>query len=191
MTEKKKEDPPDDGAVLSPDDLDISTEDNVVEIDEGRYVISPSGSQPNATDSSIPDRETANDEVENQPSEELTGDDVHEWLEDRLDSADSKYAFDVTASFEGSVEQKSLFSNDVVTTFENLVIWYAQHVGGDTPIEDVLGILLVESNLAVRFPADSLEAFARTHGLDGQDSIDGLLDVARDAGGIRFSPGDG
>jgi len=81
-----------------------------------------------------------------------------------------------------------MFSNDVVTTFENLVVWYANHLGGDTPVEDVLGILLMESNLSIRFPADSLDAFAATHGLDDEDAIASLVVAARDAGGIRFPP---
>ena len=182
----------DDGGVLSPDELDIRNEENVVELEEGRYVISPGGREPNVPGSveSTPSPPQPGVE-EGETNGELTESDVHEWIEDRLRSADSKYAFDVSASFEGDLSQKALFSNDVVTTFENLVVWYAHHAGGDTPVEDVLGILMVESNLSVRFPAESLEAFAESHGLDGEDSLDSLFGVARETGGIRFSSGNG
>lgn len=193
MPEQSDESPgKDDGGVLSPDELDISDEENVVELEEGRYVISPGGREPKVPD---PFEETqpapGSTEAEADASPELTEEDVHDWIEARLESADSKYAFDVTASFEGRIGQKALFSNDVVTTFENLVVWYATHAGSDTPVEDVLGILLVESNLSVRFPAESLLSFAEAHGLDVDDSIETLLEVARESGGVRFSAGDG
>lgn len=181
----------DDGTVLSPDELDISNEENVVELEEGRYVISPGGGEPSVPERPEPSPEPAgSDPGEGDSVADLTEAEFHEWIETRLEAADSKYAFDVTASFEGRISQKAMFSNDVVTTFENLVVWYAHHAGGDTPVEDVLGILLVESNLSVRFPPDSLRAFAESHGLDGQDSLESLFEAARDAGGVRFSAGD-
>ena len=195
MTDDPADEPtPEDGGVLSPDELDISDEDSVVEIDEGRYVISPGGKEPRVADAPAEDPPSSRseiDETEPDATDELTETEVHEWIEARLEGADSKYAFDVTANFEGDLAQKALFSNDVVTTFENLVVWYAQHAGGDTPVEDVVGILLVESNLSVRFPPEMLLAFAEAHGLDGEDSIAALVEVARQAGGLRFSASDG
>lgn len=193
MPEETDEPPEkDDGGVLSPDELDIRNEENVVELEEGRYVISPGGREPNVPSRAKSTPSTPRTDVDDsETNEELTESDVHEWIEDRLLSADSKFAFDVSASFEGDVSQKALFSNDVVTTFENLVVWYARHAGGDTPVEDVLGILLVESNLSVRFPAESLQAFAESHGLDGEASLESLFEVARESGGIRFSSGNG
>ena len=183
--------------MLSPDELDITSEDNVVELDDGRYVISPGDREPNVSDVPVPEDETSPEDgtsrtmVEDRsPARELSEDVVHDWLEDRLEAAESKYAFDVTARFEGSVSQRALFSNDVVATFENLVVWYATHAGSDTPVEDVLAILLMESNLSIRFPPDSLRAFASAHGLDGSDPLERLFAAARDAGGIRFPPGD-
>lgn len=177
----------DDGAVLSPEELDISDEESVVEIEEGRYVISPGnrgpsvpGGPPDESDHTDADGAGAGSDGE------LTEADVHEWIEARLSAADSKYAFDITANFEGRLSQKALFSNDVVTTFENLVVWYATHAGGDTPVEDVLGILLVESNISVRFPADSLSRYAESQGLDETDTLEALYAAARESGGIRF-----
>lgn len=191
VDEPTDESPPEDGTVLSPDDLDITAEDSVVELDDGRYVISPGGSEPNVTGQSGRQSGSPRPGVEKISSPSLSEDVVHDWLKARLDAADSKYGFDVTARFEGSVSQRALFSNDVVTTFENLVVWYATHAGSDTPVEDVLGILLMESNLSIRFPPESIQAFARAHGLDGDDSLEDLFDVAREAGGIRFSRDNG
>lgn len=190
MDEKQTDDEsPDEGAVLSPDDLDITAEDAVVEIDDGRYVISPGGgppSVPETTERSAEPTTRADEDAVGVP--ELSDDVVHEWLADRLRASDSKYAFDVTARFEDTVSQRALFSNDVVTTFENLVIWYANHAGSDTPVEDVLGILLLESNLSVRFPVDSLRAFAAAQGLDGTDTLEDLFAATTSSGGIRFPP---
>lgn len=190
MVEEPTDEPQaEDGAVLTPDDLDITAEESVVEIDDGRYVISPKGSEPSVTDESMRERASTRPDVETEsPTQSLSEDDVHDWLKRRLEAADSKYGFDVTALFEGTVSQRALFSNDVVTTFENLVVWYATHVGSDTPVEDVLGILLMESNLSVRFPAESLQAFAAAHGLDGEDSLKDLFSATRTSGGIRFPP---
>ena len=189
--DKEDESAPDDGAVLSPDELDITEEEGVVELDEGRFVISPGGNQPNVSppQPNPPDR-NERDEGDRSQTVELSEDAVHEWLERRLESADSKFAFDVTARFEGEVAQRSLFSNDVVTTFENLVVWYATHAGSDTPVEDVLGILLMESNLSIRFPPESIEVYASAHGLDEEDPLSDLFDLVRQGGGVHFPPDD-
>lgn len=180
----------DEGAVLSPEELDISDEENVVELEEGRYVISPGSHEPKVPSGLDASSEpSATGDEPGEPGDELTEADVHEWIESRLRDADSKYAFDATASFEGRISQKALFSNDVVTTFENLVVWYATHAGGDTPVEDVLGILLVESNLSIRFPAEALKRYAATQELDEDDSLEALFAAVRESGGIRFEAG--
>lgn len=175
------------GAVLSPDELDITAEDAVVEIEDGRYVISPSGEQPRIADPENVDPAPAKDPSTG-PS--VSGEAAHGALVERLRMADAKYGFDITARFEGTISQRELFSNDVVTTFENLIVWYATQAGSDTPIEDVLGILLLESNLTIRFPAESLRAFVAAEGLSGTDSVEDLLEATREAGGIRFPPDD-
>ena len=181
--------PNDEGAVLSPDELDITAEDAVVEIEEGRYVISPSGEEPRVSNLEASDGEAP---AVDRPSRDrsISGEAAHGALAHRLRAADAKFGFDITARFEGTVSQRELFSNDVVTTFENLVVWYATQAGSDTPIEDVLGILLLESNLTVRFPADSLRAFVEAQGLEPEDSVEALLAATREAGGIRFPPED-
>lgn len=150
MTEDKSEDESAaDGTVLSPDELDITREKSVVELDEGRYVISADGAAPSVPEEEVTPTKPADiEEVDSAPPT-LTEQDVTEWLNDRLSSVDSKYAFHLSGQFEGHLSQKSLYSDDVVTTFEDLLVWYASHVGGDTPVEDVLEILLAESDLGI------------------------------------------
>jgi len=177
----------DEGAVLSPDELDITDEENVREIGEGRYVISPGSGPPNVKDAEAMAPESGSRDPAR--PDDIDIDDVHGWLQSHLESSSSEYAFDVTARFEGRVKQNALYSNDVVTTFENLVSWYAHHAGGDTPVEDVLGLLLLESNLSVRFPVESLVAFAEDHELEESDSLAALFEAARESGGITFRPG--
>jgi hypothetical protein len=179
----------DDGRVLSPDELDITDDEHVAEIDEGRYVVSPNdpigdvGSQaestPPAEPTSEPDPEPADDPVE------LTETDVHEWLEGQFDDSGSRYGFDVTAKFDGTVRQRQMVSNDVVTIFESLVLWYAQQIDNQTPVEEVLGILLREANVPIRYPAASLKQMVETTDLSPDDSIADLL-RAVDEDGFRL-----
>lgn len=184
------EEPPEseDGTVLSPDELDITSEESVIEIGESRYVISPGEGTPTLPEEQTDDLgEEENDLEEDTPrKKDIDSEEVHEWLESHLKASESEYAFDVTARFEGQVEQSALYSNDVVATFESLVKWYAHHVGEDTPVEEVLGLLLIESTLSVKFPVESLINFASSHGLDDSDSISKLYDATREAGGITF-----
>lgn len=171
--------------VLTPEELDITDDDRVAEIEEGRYVISSDASSPSVSD---PDTE---DDVPADGSPEptaLTDEAVRGWLCETVGSADARYGFDVTAKFGDSVERQELFSNDVVTTFENLLVWYAQHVGGDTPVEEALGILLMESNVPVRYPAATVHGLVSACGLDRGSSIGDLLDTLDDADGVRFPP---
>ena len=160
----------DDGRVLAPDELDISDDDHVAEIDDGRYVVSPDdpingAPGPGAAQSSAKgtaDPQLAEDEPPAEPvpekspapeprtepraepeQPELTERRVHEWLHTEFEDNNSRYGFDVTGKFDGAVRQRQMMSNDVVTIFESLVLWYAQHIDSDTPVEEVLGILLM------------------------------------------------
>ncbi|MFB6299756.1 MAG: hypothetical protein ABEH65_05795 [Halobacteriales archaeon] len=186
----------DDDAVVSPDELDISDNDKVVEIDEGRYVIGTSGGKPRQPPDSDPPI-SSNEQDTEQPSSgndqptqdgevELSDEVVHEWLEEYLDNIRSDYGFDITAKFDGEVKNQQLFSNDVVTSFENLLLWYSQQVGGNTPIEEVLGILLVEANIPIKYTPEVLHAMMNKQGLDEDDSIGDLLAAANDNDGFEL-----
>lgn len=170
---------PDEGPVLSPDDLEITDDDNVTEIDEGRYVISPGGSSPSSPASDDPPS------PDTPAGPDLTDEAVQAWLAEKFGAADAHYGFHITGKFDDGVHHHTLLTNDVVTAFENLVRWYARHAGGDTPIEEVLGILLSESSTTIEFPPSAMQSLVAAHDLDRSDSIGQLLDSV-DRRGLSF-----
>lgn len=216
---KGQDDPSDrdDGKVLAPDELDITDDEHVAEIEEGRYVVSPndpiddtdtpataptdSASQGPPTDEGRtkpgpepapdPDPQTQsqsqpNPAPERAPEPELTEQRVHDWLEAEFDGANSRYGFDVTAKFDGPVQQRQMMSNDVVTIFESLILWYAQHIDTSTPVEEVLGILLMESNVPIRYPPEALQRIVQSSGLRPSDSIADLMEAIDADDGLKF-----
>lgn len=176
-----------DGKVLSPEELDITEDQRVHELDDGRYLIS--GEDDPSDQSRSPDDIPSGPSPASTDVGDVDADAVHGWLADRLEAADSRYGFDITAVFEGEVVRQELFSNDVITTFENLLVWYAQHVGGDTSVEDVLGILLAESTAPIRLPPDAVVAITRAYGVDDTDTIADLHEHVQREGGLRFPAG--
>lgn len=184
MVSDQGESTEEDGKVLSPDELDITSDDSVEEIDEGRYVISPDESSPVPVDTAA---EPPDDPIEQGPERELTDDLVHEWLHAELEGANSQYGFDISAKFDGGVDQETLYSNDIVTTFENLLLWYAQRAGGDTPVEEVLGILLLESSVPITFPPRTIHEFIAQYDLKRSDTIGDLIDGVKDDD-VQFPP---
>ncbi|WP_123537190.1 DUF7500 family protein [Halosimplex salinum] len=181
---------PDDGPILSPDELDITQDEHVAEIDDGRYVVSPGKpiedvpTVDDGSDSTEPDPEPTPDSEPERA--ELTERDVHEFLEQQFDDSNSRYGFDITATFDGSVQQRQMVSNDVVTIFESLVLWYAQQIDGKTPVEEVLGIMLMEANVPVRYPPASLQALLESTDLSPEDSIADLIAAVGDKDGFRL-----
>lgn len=193
MADDEEAEPPtaDEGKVLSPDELDITDDERVFELDEGRYVISASG-EPTEVREAIDARSTQPPSAPTEPPETgVDEDEVRRWIADYVSGSRSQYGFDITAKFEGSVSRHELFSDDVVTTFENLLGWYGHHLGGETPLDEVLGILLMESNVQVRYPTESLARFVADADLGPDDTIGDLLDSVEAAGGfrIRSEPG--
>lgn len=192
-----------DGTILGPEELDITEEENVLEIDDGRYVIStdknnppePSASTstservPGSTDGVNTSQLDQEQHRENDPLDISTLDqtEVHRWMDIHFQKSDTRYGFDITGKFDGAVSQHHLFSNNVVTAFENLVLWYAQQVGGDTPVEQVLGILLSEANVRIQFPHEAFLTLLDSHNLDGSDTIDELLRSVQDEDGVVLS----
>lgn len=185
---------PEEGPVLGPEELDISQEDNVLEIDEGRYVISPDeDSSPNPPESG-PNVEASQSEkkLDRQNSDQLERpldrEDIHDWLNRDFTDIDTRYGFDVTAKFDDSVTQQRLVSNNVVAVFENLILWYAQQVGGDTPVEEVLGILLSEATVPIRYPHRTLVALIKYHELESSDTVQELLHAVSENEGVLLPP---
>jgi len=192
--------PPDDedggdadaGRILAPEELDIAEDEHVTQIDDGRFVVSPSerpaddpvGVDAHATPESEPEPDP--EPAAGDPDPTLDSDAVHDWLAEDVGSVSSRYGFDVTATFGGSVSQRRLVSNDVVTSFESLVLWYAQHVDDDTPVEEILGILLLESNVPVRYPPRSLERILESTNLGPEDSIADLIAAVEAEDGVQL-----
>ncbi|QLH79354.1 hypothetical protein HZS55_19545 [Halosimplex rubrum] len=184
----------DDGPILSPDELDITQDEHVAEIDDGRYVVSPG--EPIGDTPAVDDHTSAADRPPETPPEpaaepaaeppELTEADVHEFLATQFSDSGSRYGFDITATFDGSIRQRQMVSNDVVTIFESLVLWYAQQIDGKTPVEEVLGILLMEANVPVRYPPASLRRLLESTELSPEDSIADLIAAVGDEDGFRI-----
>jgi hypothetical protein len=177
------------GKVLTEEELDLTRHDNVSELDDGRYVVS-TGSGP-TSDEATEARENARDALDDgsdHDETEITEMDVNAWLEDYFREADAQYGFHATAKFDDGVSRHQVVSNDVVTSFESLLIWYAQHVGGGTPVEDVLGILLAESSVSVRYPVRTLTGLLKRYDLDRDDSIGDLIDAVADEEAVALSP---
>ncbi|AXG06852.1 hypothetical protein DU500_10655 [Haloplanus rubicundus] len=181
------------GKVLTEEELDLTRHDNVSELDDGRYVVS-TGSGP-TSDEATEARENVRDALDDDPGDsaaddepEITEMDVNAWLEDYFREADAQYGFHATAKFDDGVSRHQVVSNDVVTSFESLLIWYAQHVGGGTPVEDVLGILLAESSVSVRYPVRTLTGLLKRYDLDRDDSIGDLLEAVADEEAVALSP---
>ena len=195
----------DEGPILSPDELDIADDEHVAEIDDGRYVVSPNdpiGDVPRARGTDAKQGSGSGSPTGRaRPSESAPGDaaggsdpgssgsgpavteaDVREWLSDQFAATDSRYGFDVTATFDGSIEHRRMVSNDVVTIFESLVLWYAQQIDSNTPVEEVLGILLMEANVPVRYPTASLQRVLDSTDLEPEDSIADLAAAIEDDG---------
>lgn len=188
----------DEGQVLSPEDLDIANDDNVASLDDGRYVIAPEGKNLNRD---VLEEKAQRDDVRPDPAptedskspigtsaEHLDSETVQEWLETDVREAATRYGFRITAASEGSVDHQQLFSDDVGTVFDGLLLWYAQQLDRETPVEDVLGILLLESNVRIRFPVRAFTSILKRHGLGADDTISDFFDAVYDGTGVVFPP---
>ncbi|WP_267163907.1 DUF7500 family protein [Halovenus salina] len=148
-----------------------------------------SSGQPRAS-SGQPRRSRERQERSQQPTQPpgrdstISQEQVHQWLRESFEDGHTQYGFDVTATFEGSISQRRMASNDVVTIFESLMLWYAQQVDSDTPVEEILGILLTEANVPIRYPPESIHQLVKSSNLSPDDSIADLLEEIDD--GVQF-----
>lgn len=176
---------------LDPEDVDIEDDEYVREIDENRYVVSadePIGDADQRPRGRSRERADGDDGTDADGPAELTDERVHDWLKSRVANVDTAYAFDVTARFDDTVGSHRLRSDDVVSAFESLLLWNARRIDDRTAAESVLGILLTESNLAVRYPPGTLAALVEASGLGPEDTIADLLAATDDREGPVFPP---
>lgn len=211
--------------VVDTDDLDISHDERVAQIDSGRYVITTGNTPPRpdldagdggtgeergeespdsdeATDAADEDdgtdaeaqRDADTDQTEDRREIVLPRDPrkraiiARRLLAERVGSIQADHALVATALVDGNVERHESVSNDVTDVFHSLVTWYADAVGsGETPTDEVLGILLLASEVQVTYPGRAVAALAAAHGLGRNDSIGQLLDAVEESG-ASFPP---
>lgn len=188
------EDPAEQGRVLSPQELDLGDKDGVAEIDDGRYVVSPDGSQPNvsaelSTAESEPKPATPQSTDEPSPGEpSLDRSSIQDWHERQLTESPCNYGYHLSLKAGRDVSHHTIHSDDVTMAFNNLLLWYARTVDSDLPPGAVLGILLSDASVPVQFPVRAMEELLMAHGLSTDDSIADLLEAVRDDGSIVFPP---
>ncbi|ELZ60260.1 MULTISPECIES: hypothetical protein [unclassified Haloferax] len=195
--------------VVGTDELDISRDEHVAALDTGRYVISTGEAKPPAADA-------AGDESQPSDSGETTGPDTEasgegdedaaapelvlpkdpkkravlarRLLAERVGAVRADHALVTTALVDGNVARHETVSDDVTEVVNSFLSWYADAVGNaDTPRDEVLGILLLASEVRVTYPVRAVEALATANGLDRDDSIGDLLDAVEDTG-ASFPP---
>ena len=177
------------GKVLSPEELDVSDSEYVEELDDnGRYVVSPGAGPPNVPDSATGDgpdgtpgeRPDPSASDRNREPERLRSPETARTvLADELSRSNARYGLDIVAEFEGDTARHRTVSDDVISTFENLVRWYASHVTDGTPPDEVVDILLRESTFETG-ETPNLAKLLAAHDLDRTDSIEELVAAIRE-----------
>lgn len=194
--------------VLSPEELDIADDENVATLGDGRYVVGPDG-PPNEdkvkevrsrladaveTDEEDGTSTEADDTSGGHGSEptsttdtqSLSGREVKSWIDRQLNASDSQYAYRIAAKSGDRISHQQLASDDIGMTFDALLMWYAQQVGNGTAVEEVIGILLAESNIRVKYPTRRLLAYLDENDLGPNDTISDLLRTIQDDDGLVF-----
>ncbi|CCQ37337.1 uncharacterized protein Nmlp_3200 [Natronomonas moolapensis 8.8.11] len=179
------------GKVLSPEELDLSDSEYVEELDDsGRYVVSPGGGPPN-----VPDSATGGDDGSegtrrdpeprgHGPERPRSPETARTLLAEELSRSNARYGLDIVASFEGDTARHRTVSDDVISTFEGLVRWYASHVTDGTPPDEVVDILLRESTFETA-ETPNLAKLLSAHDLDRTDTIEELVVAIREEAGGR------
>ncbi len=172
----------DERVVFSPDELDITDREEVVEIEEDRYVVSASGGEPDVTGTASAGESGS---ASTPGSDSLDGPTVRGWLTRHVGAADERYGFEVTATLDDRTAHRQFYSDDVVETFDVLLDWFCRNLDEGDP-EQVLGILLAETETRPRLPRSALRAYVEAEGLEPDDTVADLLETAED--GVRLPP---
>ena len=136
MVENPDETEGDEG-ILHPEDLGVEDEEEVEELDENRFLVSTDAD--GTADTTIDDPADFELPEEDERSESGAP-------KTPLSAIGEQYGVDVAVKAEGTVDSTRIASNNVVETFEELLLWYARQVDESTPPEDVIEILLAESS---------------------------------------------
>jgi len=118
---------------LDPEELSLD-DDRVRSLGDERFVVNPEGTE-----------QPAPPESEAEPAD---ADSVDPLLA-KLEGLDGAYALTVAARTEQSAATFAVGSNDVSSTFESFIRWYAKQISDDATPEDVLAVLVRNSSLDV------------------------------------------
>lgn len=97
-------------------------------------------------------------------------------LANELARSNTRYALDVVSDLDDRTNHHRTASNDVVGTFDDLILWYAHAVATDTPTTRALSILLANSDFSPPPTKKQLRQIMASTGLTRSDSIGDLLD---------------
>ena len=125
-----------DEGILHPDELGVEDEEEVETLDENRFLVSTDDAD--GADSTIDD--PADFDLPEAEEVDSSGPKAP------LSAIKEHYGVDVAVKAEGTVDSTRIASNNVVETFEELLLWYARQVDESTPPEEVIEILLAESS---------------------------------------------
>lgn len=188
----------DGGGVLSPEDLDISNSPYVAEVSDGRYVVSADRSPPKVPDSTAssgpsqhqpqrehqqgqdphqPDPQQPTGAVPDEPQPHQSPGTARSILAAELERTDARYAIDIVSQLEDADVRHRTTSDDVVGTFDNLVMWYAQNVAKETPTQRTASLLFERSEFSAPLSPDEIKRTAKQHGLTRSSTIGDLLDA--------------
>ncbi|RQG99160.1 DUF7500 family protein [Natrarchaeobius oligotrophus] len=183
------------GGALSPEDLDFTESPYVAEVSDGRYVVSADHSPPNVQHSRDrpapqsgrePEQPTdrrgesaaSNDERNEGDHQPIRSPEVaRSVLADELERTDARFAIDIVSRFDESTVRHRTTSDDPVGTFNNLVLWYAQHVATETPTQRTATLLLAKSEFSPPLSPSQVRRAARRHGLTRSSTIGELLEA--------------
>lgn len=175
---------PEGGGVLSPEELDFTESPYVSEVSDGRYVVSPDHNPPD-----VPEREGSSSSEPDSgsgASDRSTGDEpgrirspevARSVLADELDRTDSRFGMDIVSQFDDTAVRHRTTSDDVVGTFDNLILWYAQNVATDVPTQRTASFLLAKSEFTPPLSPARIRRAARKHDLGKSSTIAELLEA--------------
>jgi hypothetical protein len=132
------EDPEGEEGILHPEELGVEDEEKVEPLDENRFLVSTESDSIPASSDQAEDR----DDASHSEAREVLG---SGGSTTPLSAIDEHYGVDVDVKAEETVASTRIVSNNVVETFEELLLWYAHQVDDSTPPEEVIEILLAES----------------------------------------------
>lgn len=115
--------------VLSSEQLE-SDDENIQAIGENRYVVTFDETE---APSGIRDRGDSD------------SDPTHVGTAEGLAETDAAYSFEIRGKFETHTDDLSIETNDVSDAFDSLLYWYARNVADDAAPEEVINVLLANS----------------------------------------------